>query len=290
MVKEIFIVLRTALNHRKFKRLAEALDLPRYAAVGIAECLWHLTATQAPQGDIGKLSDAEIAEGVFWPKRSAGKLIQALTSSEVSLLDRCKCHRLRVHDWNCHADQSVKKTLSKNRKSFCSCYSPDPRSGTVPGQDRNGSGLPEPEPEPEPVIETPGVVGTPPRPDADAARDELRAALTDLRSRSAQFGTLADQAILDYPRFHSSGGGICRIDSCTNPGLLRATAAKVRAYGKPPKRPSNGAPAWDRGIDHGVADEDLAWDPRLGPRPEPIHQLPESTGNQDQHAPTERPS
>ena len=188
---------------------------------------------------------------------------------------------------------SYKNTQSlkgqKSAKSRVSAKDDQPRLNPVATEKQPDTNSPFPFPFPSPdipKIEIPSSERT----DADDARNELRAALGDLRSRSAQFGTLADQAILDYPRFHSSGGGICRIDSCTNPGLLRATAAKVRAYGKPPKRPSNGAPAWDRGIDHGISDEDIAWDPRLGPRPEPIHQLPESTGNQDQHAPTERPS
>lgn len=257
-------MLRTALNHRKFRRLATVLNIPRFAAVGLAECLWHLTATQAPQGDIGKLSDAEIAEGVFWPKRSASKLVEALTSPEVSLVDRCKCHRLRVHDWNCHADQSVKKTLSKNRKSFCLCYSPDPRSGTIPEQERNGSGLPEPEPEPEPNVITGG--GAPVDAAVEDALADLRGALNGLRDRSEVHRGKTDQQILDA-EFHSRTGGVVHIESCTNAGLMLATASKVRAHGRPKKR-AMGVPAFDRGLDHEVPDEDLtAWDPRLGPRP-----------------------
>lgn len=104
--------------------------------------------------------------------------------------------------------------------------------------------------------------------DADAARDELRAALSDLRKRLPNWDAISDQAILDRPQFHSTGGGICRIDTCTNPGLLRATAAKVRAYGKP-KASSRGAPAWDLGSTNYTEAEMLSWDDRLGPKPQP---------------------
>lgn len=106
--------------------------------------------------------------------------------------------------------------------------------------------------------------------DADVARGELRDALRDLRSRSAQFGNLADQAILDNPRFYSTGGGICRIETCTNPGLLRATAAKVRAHGKQ-FNPNRGAPAWDLGTTRYTEADVTEWDDRLGPKPQPAN-------------------
>lgn len=104
--------------------------------------------------------------------------------------------------------------------------------------------------------------------DADAARGELKVALASLRERFPNFATVADQAILDHPRFHSTGGGICRIETCTNPGLLRATAAKVRAYGTRPKASARGAPAWDRGSSTYTEAEMLQWDERLGPKPQ----------------------
>lgn len=145
-------MLRSALRHRKISRLADLLGVPRYAAVGLVECLWHLTAVQAPRGDIGKLTDAEIAEGVFWPKRNSKRLIECLSSPHVLLIDTCKCHRLRVHDWDQHADQSVKKTVAKGLSGFIPCYLEKTNSGTIPDTKRNCSVLPEPvnKPEPEP--------------------------------------------------------------------------------------------------------------------------------------------
>lgn len=159
-------MLRSALRHRKISRLADLLGVPRYAAVGLVECLWHLTAVQAPRGDIGKLTDAEIAEGVFWPKRNSKRLIECLSSPHVLLIDTCKCHRLRVHDWDQHADQSVKKTVAKGLNGFIHCYLEKTHSGTIPVDIRNYSVLPEPEPVYKPVPE--------PEPDGVSALESLK--------------------------------------------------------------------------------------------------------------------
>ena len=59
-------VKRGTLEHPKLRALAKALEIPRPYAVGILESLWHLTARYAPQGDIGRFSDEEIARWVGW--------------------------------------------------------------------------------------------------------------------------------------------------------------------------------------------------------------------------------
>jgi len=55
---------REALNHTKMKRLCRRLNLPLWQGVGILETLWQLTAKQAPRGDIGRLSNEDIAIGL----------------------------------------------------------------------------------------------------------------------------------------------------------------------------------------------------------------------------------
>lgn len=173
-------MLRSALRHRKISRLAELLKIPRYAAVGLVECLWHLTAVQAPRGDIGKLTDQEIADGVFWPKRNSKHLIDCLSSDYVRLIDRCTCHRLRVHDWCDHSDQSVKKTVAKDPRGFISCYLEKVDSVIVPESHRNGSILPEPECSPVP--------GPIPESASDAAIDRLD---EELAFEESRFNSLA---------------------------------------------------------------------------------------------------
>ena len=52
---------REAIGHTKMKRLCRRLDIPQWQGVGLLESIWHLTAGEAPRGDIGKLSDEDVA-------------------------------------------------------------------------------------------------------------------------------------------------------------------------------------------------------------------------------------
>jgi hypothetical protein len=95
------------------KHLAELLNIPLAHAVGIMEMLWHFAARHAPQGDIGKYTDRQIADAVGWqrPTGTRGvtpecRLSDALV--EAKWLDRVSGHRLVVHDWKDHCDESVR--------------------------------------------------------------------------------------------------------------------------------------------------------------------------------------
>lgn len=107
------------------------------------------------------------------------------------------------------------------------------------------------------------------RTDADAARADVRDALADWRNRNpnAAGGESDDELLASIHRFHAPSGPV-RLSS-ENVNLLRATAAKIRADGrpKPPRARKVTAPAFDRGADHAVTEADTAWDYRLGPRP-----------------------
>ncbi len=101
---------REAINHSKVYRLARYLDLPHYAAVGILECLWKLAEKEAPQGDIGKLCNEDIAIQIGWredPERLVEVLIQC------RLLDASDDHRIIVHDWSEHAEDGVHSRLAR---------------------------------------------------------------------------------------------------------------------------------------------------------------------------------
>lgn len=107
---------RTATTNPKFKKLAKALDVPFFGAVGVCELLWHFTAQNAPRGDVGRWDDEEIAHAVRW-SGDAKSLISGLISS--GLLDVSEEHRLLVHDWHEHCDQSVKRTVEAMGYGFC---------------------------------------------------------------------------------------------------------------------------------------------------------------------------
>ena len=93
---------REAIGHTKMKRLCRRLDIPLWQAVGLLETLWGLTAREAPRGDIGKLSDEDIALAIDY-RGAESKLIEALIGS--GWLDRDPVERLVIHDWADHADR-----------------------------------------------------------------------------------------------------------------------------------------------------------------------------------------
>lgn len=107
---------RTAIDNPKFKKLAKLLDVPFYSAVGICELLWHFTAKHAPEGDVGRWDDLEVAAAVEW-NSDAKVLISSLIDS--GLVDVCSRHRLVVHDWEEHCDQSVERVVAKRGYGFC---------------------------------------------------------------------------------------------------------------------------------------------------------------------------
>lgn len=108
---------RGAIDHPKMSKLARLLGVPRMQAVGMMEALWHATARHAPQGDIGRWDDESIADALEW-EGDAAELIAALV--KVRFLDIHDVHRLLVHDWHEHADETVKKTLRRAKLGFLS--------------------------------------------------------------------------------------------------------------------------------------------------------------------------
>jgi hypothetical protein len=160
-------VKRSAYGHTKLKKLMRRLAMPEYAVIGVLETLWHLTAREAPRGDIGRLSDGDIAFGIDW-NRDPSELIDALV--DCRWIDRCPNHRLVVHDWKDHADDATKKAINRNGWTFA-----------VAGEgytDESGLGetiidvarLPKPEPEPKPSQSLPPF---PPELDSDECKQAV---------------------------------------------------------------------------------------------------------------------
>jgi hypothetical protein len=146
-------VKREAAGNTKMKKLCKILGIRQYAAVGILESLWHLTARETPQGDIGRLSNEDIALGLDWdddPERLVAALIEA------RWLDMSRHVRLVVHDWHEHADESVKRKLARNCLPFLSiesCLDTDRQKKDVdrlPGAGAVPEPVPVPSPEPGP--------------------------------------------------------------------------------------------------------------------------------------------
>lgn len=108
-------IKRGIAEHPKTEDLAERLEIPVGFAVGILEMLAHWTAKNAIRGDVGRWTDQQIARGIRCGV-ATDLLLAALIESR--WLDRHPTHRLVVHDWHDHADESVRKTLKKRGWTF----------------------------------------------------------------------------------------------------------------------------------------------------------------------------
>lgn len=116
---------REALNHTKMKRLCRRLNLPLWQGVGLLETLWQLTAKQTPRGDVGRLSNEDIAIGIDYRENDL-ILIDALVES--GWVDRDERHRLLIHDWPDHAPDAIHMKLARQKQYFA--------SGAVPKTNR----------------------------------------------------------------------------------------------------------------------------------------------------------
>jgi hypothetical protein len=108
---------REAIHHTKMRRLARYLSVQIWGARGIMESLWHMAKEEAPAGDIGKLSNEDIADWVGWTD-DADRLVQALVRA--GWLDENPEYRLLVHDWSDHAEDSVHAKLARLKMLFAS--------------------------------------------------------------------------------------------------------------------------------------------------------------------------
>lgn len=106
---------KEAPQKSKFKRLKMRLRLRHWQAVGLLESLWQITALNAPDGDIGRLSNEDIAAELEWddePDELIGTLINC------GWLDDDPQFRLIVHDWSDHVPTWLKGAYAKNGKQF----------------------------------------------------------------------------------------------------------------------------------------------------------------------------
>lgn len=251
---------RNAHHHTKMYLLCGSLGVRRYVSVGLLESLWNLAAREAPRGDIGKLSDSEIAVGIDYEKDPA-TLIQAMVDAR--WLNRSHRYRLIIHDWHDHADDAVKKYLVRNKMAFASL-----EQDVETCRDMNRLPEPMPEPEPMPVLPagharekagnpynpspngTAGMPNSPANPPATTQRAASRLAGADL---SIGDWSETSRAILD--RFPEAGDAkILAVAAAAlgqNPEATDAlVAAAVRAkYRKSQKSPSlylDTVPEWFR--------------------------------------------
>jgi hypothetical protein len=122
------------MAHTKMKRLCRRLDIPLWQAVGLMESLWHLTARETPRGDVGKLSDEDIALVLDY-RGDEVEMLNVL--ADCGWLDRDPVHRLIVHDWSDHADDAVQMRLARTRLFFANGR--PPKLSKLTGQERQSA-------------------------------------------------------------------------------------------------------------------------------------------------------
>lgn len=106
---------REAYSHPKMLDLAARLKVKRVHANGIISNLWNWSADAAPQGNIGKWTDAVIAHACEHDG-DATEFVNALVES--GWIDRCADHRLVIHDLEDHAPEWLKTKLKRTKKWF----------------------------------------------------------------------------------------------------------------------------------------------------------------------------
>ena len=168
---------RGTQSNSKFRALSRRLGNARdYTVSGILVNLWALCARETPRGDIGRLANTRIADGIDWDG-DPDDLIAALT--ETGWIDAHSVHRLVIHDWHEHAEDSIKKLLVRRKWTFADL------DQTCPDMSR----LPEPEPLPEPSpcpLPPAGGVGGGDRPDPEAKPDVPPSGMQPKRSSLRQ--------------------------------------------------------------------------------------------------------
>ena len=106
---------REATEHPKFSRLATMFKIQRWMAIGLMESIWHFTAKYAKAGDIGRWSNEEIACGIGWTD-DPNILIEGLIKTK--FIDKNKTHRLIIHGWYEHCEDSIHRSLARAGEYF----------------------------------------------------------------------------------------------------------------------------------------------------------------------------
>ncbi len=97
-------------NHVKMKRLKRLLAIPLYRAVGILETLWQLCIECCDEGNVGKFTDAELADYLEW-EGDPSELIRSLT--DAGWLDTDGSGRPSIHGWLEHCPEFIWDRIRK---------------------------------------------------------------------------------------------------------------------------------------------------------------------------------
>jgi len=194
---------REAFNHPKILLAARDLGIwPGYFR-GLLLGLWHLAGTNFPRGDVGRLSNEELAVAMDCPPEiDPDQLVEVLVKRR--LLDALPQSegRLYVHDWHEHCDDYTRQKLRNRGQVFANGAQPystrlNARNGnhrqpqTTTDNHRQvqvwteNDSRAEPEPEPEPAPE-PAPAPVPPLSPPEGGHARPSARESPLREREKE--------------------------------------------------------------------------------------------------------
>ena len=101
-------------HHYKTKRLARELKVTVAAAIGHLHCLWWWAIDFAPDGDLSKFDDYEIADAIGYEGKDPAKAKAALISS--GFLDNNSDGAITIHDWYDYSGQLGDKRIESRIK------------------------------------------------------------------------------------------------------------------------------------------------------------------------------
>jgi hypothetical protein len=104
-----------ALEHPKTLELAAQLEVELPTAIGHLELFWAFVAKLTPQGNVGKYSDAVIADKARWRGKPSAFVEAMVTAGFLDVDDQ---HRLLVHDWSQHCPNWVRAKLKNDGIEF----------------------------------------------------------------------------------------------------------------------------------------------------------------------------
>lgn len=220
----------------KFKRLQRRLKTCRKETVGLLELLWLATAKNAPQGDIGRFCNEDIAIECDWDGDHDELVAALLDCGWLDPHDEC---RLVVHDWADHAPNHIANNLKRWGKCFV-VPKEHPKEPTAehpmddPTEDPRGRAIAKPsqaEPsvtKPEPSLAKPSLAA------ARAADGELDFSPLEGTGRVSQAAASLSKALAKRSINGVDGDWIwthCAVGELLKPGFIADAAAKVLERG-----------------------------------------------------------
>ena len=132
-------------HHYKTKRLARELKVTVAAAIGHLHCLWWWAIDFAPDGDLSKFDDYEIADAIGYEGKDPTKAKAALISA--GFLDNSDTGTITIHDWYDYSGQLGDKRIESRKKERDrkAEYRARKKAEADAGRDKKGSPAPVPQ-------------------------------------------------------------------------------------------------------------------------------------------------